>query len=143
VDKDNNMTRDTSFLGTGWSFPPEFSKRGKVSMVSAEEDIRQSLLILLSTSPGERVMQPSFGCGLKHHVYENIDESTITLLKDLITRAILFFEPRVKLEMILSDISESYEGKINFTIVYRVISTNTRHNIVYPFYLREGTDVQL
>jgi hypothetical protein len=112
-------------------------------MVSAEEDIRQSLLILLSTSPGERVMQPSFGCGLKHHVYENIDESTITLLKDLITRAILFFEPRVKLEMILSDISESYEGKINFTIVYRVISTNTRHNIVYPFYLREGTDVQL
>ncbi|GGX10454.1 MULTISPECIES: GPW/gp25 family protein [Undibacterium] len=137
------MTRDTSFLGTGWSFPPEFSKRGKVSMVSAEEDIRQSLLILLSTSPGERVMQPSFGCGLKHHVYENIDESTITLLKDLITRAILFFEPRVKLEMILSDISESYEGKINFTIVYRVISTNTRHNIVYPFYLREGTDVQL
>jgi hypothetical protein len=88
-------------------------------------------------------MQPSFGCGLKHHVYENIDESTITLLKDLITRAILFFEPRVKLEMILSDISESYEGKINFTIVYRVISTNTRHNIVYPFYLREGTDVQL
>ncbi len=137
------MTRDTSFLGTGWSFPPEFSKRGKVSMVSAEEDIRQSLLILLSTSHGERVMQPSFGCGLKHHVYENIDESTITLLKDLITRAILFFEPRVKLEMILSDISESYEGKINFTIVYRVISTNTRHNIVYPFYLREGTDVQL
>lgn len=137
------MTRDTSFLGTGWSFPPEFSKRGKVSMVSAEEDIRQSLLILLSTSPGERVMQPSFGCGLKHHVYENIDESTITLLKDLITRAILFFEPRVKLEMILSDISESYEGKINFTIVYRVISTNTRHNIVYPFYLREGSDVQL
>ncbi len=137
------MTRDTSFLGTGWSFPPEFSKRGKVSMVSAEEDIRQSLLILLSTSPGGRVMQPSVGCGLKHHVYENIDESTITLLKDLITRAILFFEPRVKLEMILSDISESYEGKINFTIVYRVISTNTRHNIVYPFYLREGTDVQL
>nr|WP_315481736.1 GPW/gp25 family protein [uncultured Undibacterium sp.] len=137
------MSQDNSFLGTGWSFPPEFSRRGKVSMVSAEEDIKQSLLILLSTSPGERVMQPTFGCGLKHHVYENIDESTVTLLKDLITRAILFFEPRVKLEMILSDASAAYEGRLDFTIMYRIISTNTRHNIVYPFYLREGSDVQL
>jgi phage baseplate assembly protein W len=137
------MSQDNSFLGTGWSFPPEFSRRGKVSMVSAEEDIKQSLLILLSTSPGERVMQPTFGCGLKHHVYENIDESTITILKDLITRAILFFEPRVKLEMILSDASAAYEGRLDFTIMYRIISTNTRHNIVYPFYLREGSDVQL
>lgn len=137
------MSQDNSFLGTGWSFPPEFSRRGKVSMVSAEEDIKQSLLILLSTSPGERVMQPTFGCGLKHHVYENIDESTVTILKDLITRAILFFEPRVKLEMILSDASAAYEGRLDFTIMYRIISTNTRHNIVYPFYLREGSDVQL
>ncbi|MBC3832636.1 GPW/gp25 family protein [Undibacterium amnicola] len=137
------MSQDNSFLGTGWSFPPEFSRRGKVSMVSAEEDIKQSLLILLSTSPGERVMQPTFGCGLKHHIYENIDESTITILKDLITRAILFFEPRVKLEMILSDASAAYEGRLDFTIMYRIISTNTRHNIVYPFYLREGSDVQL
>jgi len=137
------MSQDNSFLGTGWNFPPEFSRRGKVSMVSAEEDIKQSLLILLSTSPGERVMQPTFGCGLKHHVYENIDESTITILKDLITRAILFFEPRVKLEMILSDASAAYEGRLDFTIMYRIISTNTRHNIVYPFYLREGSDVQL
>ena len=137
------MDQDTSFLGTGWSFPPEFSKRGKVVMVSAEEDIKQSLLILLSTSPGERVMQPSFGCGLKHHVYENINESTITILKDLIARAILFFEPRVKLETIIVDTSSAYEGVLHFDIVYRIIATNTRHNIVYPFYLREGSDVQL
>lgn len=137
------MNQNVSFLGTGWNFPPEFSKRGKVIMVSAEEDIRQSLLILLSTSPGERVMQPNFGCGLKTQVYENINESTVTILKDLIARAILFYEPRVILENIVTDISDAYEGKLNFTIFYTIISTNTRHNIVYPFYLREGTDVQL
>jgi phage baseplate assembly protein W len=77
-----NMNQNISFLGTGWNFPPEFSKRGNVIMVSAEEDIRQSLFILLSTSPGERVMQPNFGCGLKNQVYENINESTVTILKD-------------------------------------------------------------
>jgi phage baseplate assembly protein W len=137
------MSADLSFLGTGWSFPPEFSKRGAVQMVDAEEDIRQSLLILLSTNPGERVMQPSFGCGLKSKVYENINESSVTILKDLIKRAILFFEPRVVLESISADTSNAYEGQLNFMISYRVISTNTRHNIVYPFYFREGTDVQL
>ncbi|PRC93449.1 Phage baseplate assembly protein W [Solimicrobium silvestre] len=112
-------------------------------MVSAEKDIKQSLLIILSTNLGERVMQPSFGCGLKSQIYENINESTLTVLKDLIQRAILFYEPRVKLESIYTDISAAYEGRLDFTIVYDIITSNTRHNIVYPFYLREGTDVQL
>jgi len=137
------MDTDLSFLGTGWSFPPEFSKRGVVKMVSAEEDIKQSLRILLATTPGERVMQPSFGCELKSQIYETLNESTITILKDLIRRAILFFEPRVLLESIVADSSLAQEGRLDFTIVYTVISTNTRHNIVYPFYFREGTDVQL
>jgi len=135
------MDIDLSFLGTGWHFPPEFSRRGQVSMVSAEEDIRQSLLILLGTTPGERVMQPTFGCGLKSQVYENINESTITILKDLIKRAILFFEPRVILHSIEIDQSSSYEGYLRIHLHYSIISTNTRHNIVYPFYFREGTDV--
>jgi len=134
---------DLSFLGTGWRFPPEFSRRGKVHMVSAEEDIRESLRILLGTTPGERVMQPSFGCGLKRHVHEVINESTITILKDVIQRAILFFEPRVTLDRILHDSGMEIEGRLDFNIHYTIISTNTRHNIVYPFYLREGTDVQL
>jgi phage baseplate assembly protein W len=137
------VEKESAFLGTGWSFPPTFSKRGTVHLVSAEEDIRQSLLILLGTNPGERVMQPSFGCGVKSQVYENINESTLTVLKDLIQRAILFYEPRVIVQTIQADTSEAYEGKLIFLIDYRIISTNTRHNIVYPFYLREGTDVQL
>lgn len=136
------MDTDISFLGTGWSFPPEFSKRGAARMVSADEDIHQSLHILLSTTPGERVMQPSFGCGLKSHVYDSINESTITILKDLMRRAILFFEPRVLLESIEADASNAIEGRLEFIIVYTIISSNTRHNIVFPFYLREGSDVQ-
>lgn len=137
------MDKDTSFLGTGWSFPPEFSRRGSVRMVSADEDIHQSLLILLGTSLGERVMQPSFGCGLRSHVYDNINASTVTVLKDLIARAILFYEPRVVLDSIDTDMAGAYDGRLDFRLVYHVISTNARHNMVYPYYLREGTDVQM
>jgi len=137
------MKEDLSFLGSGWSFPPEFSRRGKVRVVSGEEDICQSLLILLGTTPGERVMQPSFGCGLKSHVYDSINENTVTVLKDVIQRAILFFEPRVTVESIVANSSDAYHGRLDFLIVYTIISTNTRHNIVYPFYFREGSDVQI
>ena len=137
-----DIDTDISFLGTGWSFPPEFSIRAGVRMVSAEEDIRQSLLIVLATDPGERVMRPAFGAGIKQQIYENIDETTITILKDAIKRAILFFEPRVVVEAIVADTTLAMEGRLNFSIDYTIITTNTRHNIVYPFYCLEGSDVQ-
>lgn len=137
------MDTDVSFLGTGWSFPPEFSIRAGVRMVSAEEDIRQSLHIVLATAPGERVMRPDFGAGVKQQIYENIDETTVTVLKDAIRRAILFFEPRVVLEAISADTAMAMEGRLDFSIDYTIISTNSRHNIVYPFYCLEGSDVQL
>ena len=75
------MSMDTkSFLGTGWAFPPTFSSRANVAaMVSDEEDIHQSLRILLSTIPGERVHKPRFGCGIHKMVYEKMDSSTETL----------------------------------------------------------------
>lgn len=88
-------------------------------------------------------MQPSFGCGLKSHVYDTINHSTVTVLKDLIARAILFYEPRVVLDAIDADMTLAYEGRLDFRLSYHVISTNARHNIVYPYYLREGTDVQM
>lgn len=137
------MDTDISFLGTGWSFPPEFSIRAGVRMVSAEEDIRQSLHIVLGTAPGERVMRPSFGAGIKQHVFDNIDETTVTILKDAIERAILFFEPRVVVDVIHADAALALEGRLDFRIEYTIISTNTRHNIVYPYYCLEGSDVQL
>jgi hypothetical protein len=137
------MDTDISFLGTGWSFPPEFSIRAGVRMVSAEEDIRQSLHIVLATAPGERVMRPAFGAGIKQQVYESINATTITILKDTIRRAILFYEPRVVVEAIVADTALALEGRLDFLIDYTIISTNTRHNIVYPFYCLEGTDVQL
>ena len=134
---------DKAFLGTGWSFPPEFNRLAhKVKMVSQEEDIRQSLWILFSTTPGERIMQPVYGCGLKAMVFENINESIETEIKDIIEQAILFFEPRITLNRVDLDTSEIVNGLLKIMLEYTVRSTNSRSNMVYPFYLQEGTYIR-
>lgn len=137
---------DKDFLGIGWSFPPRFHKHANsigVKMVAEEEDIGESLKILLSTVPGERIMQPGYGCGLQAMVFETINESTITELKDLIERAVLFFEPRITLESVDIDTEESLEGRLKIQLNYTVRKTNTRSNIVYPFYYLEGSQVRV
>lgn len=133
---------DKTFLGTGWAFPPRFTSRGAV-MVAAEQDIRESLLILLSTTPGERVMQPAYGCGLKIHVFDMINESSIAVIKDVVRKAILFFEPRVILDKIDVQDVDILHGKINIHLHYRVRTTNNRYNLVYPFYFNEATNIEM
>ncbi len=136
------MNTKKAYLGTGWSFPPNFDSEGKtITMVSAEKDIEQSLEILLSTSLGERVMQPEYGCNLRDYQFENMDSSLIGFIKDLVERAILFYESRIKLERV--DITEldSFElvqGVLRITVHYMIEGTNTRNNYVYDFYLREA-----
>ena len=139
------MGVDKSFLGTGWSFPPAFNKKGAVNTVTAEDDIQESLHILLSTTPGERVMQPTYGCGLKSRIFEDINESTVTDIRDLVARAILFFESRVSVERVTIDLESDddfRQGLVKINILYTVRATNNRHNMVYPFYFTEGTNVK-
>jgi phage baseplate assembly protein W len=135
---------DQSFLGTGWSFPPEFDPVARKSrMVSADEDIRESLRILLSTAPGERVMNPSFGCGLKTRVFDTVSASMITEVKDMVERAILFYEPRITLNGIDVVVRDALGGILDIDIRYTVRSTNTRSNMVYPFHYLEATNANV
>jgi len=140
------MANDQSkaFLGRGWSFPPQFERSDevlKLQMVSLEEDIRESLAILLATLPGERVMQPSFGCGLNALVFDNVSQSSITKITDLVERAILFFETRITLENLEVLVDDESKGLIQIHLDYTIRTINTRSNFVYPFYFQEGTDI--
>ncbi|HEY5749067.1 MAG TPA: GPW/gp25 family protein [Chryseolinea sp.] len=131
------MSEDHSFLGTGWSFPPTFDNTSaQVAMLSGEDDIESSLQILLSTALGERIMQPKFGCNLSDMVFENLDVTLQTEMKNRIEKAILFYEPRVDLEGIALTPDET-GGLIIIDVRYIVRATNTRGNLVYPFYLTE------
>lgn len=113
----------------------------EVRTAEGDEDIRQSLVILLGTRPGERPMHPTFGCGLNDFVFELLDESLRTEIADVVERAILFFEPRISLEAVAVRIDDPEAGRLSIHLDYRVRATNTRSNLVYPFYLREGTNL--
>ncbi|MEO1652938.1 MAG: GPW/gp25 family protein [Bacteroidota bacterium] len=127
----------------GWKFPPTFDKHTKsVEMVSEEADIQESLHILLSTRPGERIMLPEYGCDTYALVFEAIDATNISVMKRMIERAILYFEPRITLNEVKISFVEETEGLLNIDLDYTIRKTNTRSNMVYPFYVLEGTDVR-
>jgi len=135
------MAGKIPFLGTGWAFPPTFDKAKKtVLMTSDEDDINCSLEILLSTSLGERIMQPTYGCDLKPLLFDPIDTSLKAYMKDLIKTAILYHEPRIKLNNIKLE-DRPNDGVIEISLEYTIRSTNSRYNFVYPFYLNEGTNI--
>ena len=131
-----------SFLGTGWKFPPSFDiERKEVAMVSDEQDIEESLVIILNTSVGERIMRPDFGSKLNESVFDVINGITMEVLKDSIQSAILNFEPRVTLNDVLFNLEKEHEGVLEIELVYTIRSINIRTNIVFPFYFKEGTNV--
>jgi uncharacterized protein len=141
-----DITGDRAFLGRGWSFPPTFDRAvGGIRMLEQEADIVSSLEILLSTARGERIMVPQYGCNLDELVFEALDTRMRTLMADKIESAILYHEPRIELESVrVSDSPETkLEGIVLIEIAYRVKTTNSRFNFVFPFYRDEGTDINL
>ncbi|GAB5419074.1 MAG: GPW/gp25 family protein [Crocinitomicaceae bacterium] len=136
------MAQNNAFLGRGWSFPPTFEKsREEVNMVSEEQDIHESIEIILSTKLGERIMKPKFGCNLDDLLFSSIDLSLITYISSLVETSILLFEPRIDLNRVNIDTSNELEGYVNIELDYTIRTTNSRRNLVYPFYRGEGTDV--
>lgn len=135
---------DKDFLGRGWSFPPTFNLgTNGVEMLEEEADVASSLEILLSTAQGERVMLPQYGCNMDELIFESLDTRIKTLMVDKIESAILYHEPRVQVESVTLDESRELEGVVLIEIIYRVKSTNSRFNFVYPYYRLEGTDINL
>jgi phage baseplate assembly protein W len=138
-----NNQEGKEFLGRGWGFPPSFDKsEQKTEMTSNREDIERSLEILLGTRKGERVMRPDYGCNLDEMVFESFNLSIKTYLADMVETAILYHEPRIEPLEISIDDSFIYEGRLMIEIDYMIRATNSRFNMVYPFYLEEGTEIQ-
>jgi len=141
----NNSESSFSFLGTGWSFPPRFVKgkdSGEVLMTSDEDDIAASLRILFGTVCGERFLNPKYGLDMQALLFEPFGTTMKTLIKDRIKTAILIYEARINLLSLEVDTSELTEGRVNIIIDYAVRATNSRYNLVYPFYLNDGNELR-
>ncbi|WP_456314712.1 GPW/gp25 family protein [Pseudomonas shirazensis] len=136
------MENEQTFLGIGWSFPPEFKGKTKgVTMLTDEEDIKSSLEILLSTKIGERIMQPKYGCNMDELLFSPLNQTLKTFVSDLIKTAILYHEPRIDVEKIDITKGDELSGELLVLIDFSVRATNSRINMVYPFYKLEGTDL--
>ena len=137
------MAKEKTFLGIGWKFPPTFDKETTtIQMVSDDQDIKESLHILLSTRPGERTMLPDYGCDMNFLVFEAIDSTVLNKARKNIEKAILFFEPRITIGEIDFNTEQFDQGVLLVNLTFTIKKTNTRSNMVYPFYILEGTEVR-
>lgn len=123
------------FLGKGWKFPLEIDKRGGVALSQYEDKIRESILIILGTAKGERVMRPDFGCDIHDFAFSVLNTSTLTLIQSSVKEALVLWEPRIEVLSIEIFKERLNEGILLISIDYKVRKTNTEFNLVYPFYL--------
>lgn len=124
----------SKFAGVGWQFPIQIQD-GKIAATQSEEAVRQSIWMILGTTPGERPMRPDFGCGIHELVFAPVNPSTLGQLASEVQQALIRWEPRID---VISVTAEPVPGKpqeIAIAIDYRVRANNSRFNLVYPFYL--------
>ena len=135
--------QSNDFIGTGWKFPIEFRKNLKtVVMLTGEEDIKNSLDVLFATNVGERIMHANYGTALQTFLFMPINKSTLTYMQAIISDEILFNEPRIVLNNIEIESSVEQNGRLDIIIDYKVTATNNRYNYVYPFYLKEASNLE-
>ncbi len=127
-----------TFIGRGIAFPMRVDHTGSIAMVSGPEDIDRSIVMVLSTAKGERLMRPQFGCAIWEQLFEPINANTLGLMAQGVRDAVNQWEPRVELEDVSTTADESGQGRVLIDITYRVRATNDRRNLVYPFYTIPG-----
>ncbi len=131
---------DKTFLGQGWAFPVGTDTSGEIALVAHEEDVRQAIRLILGTSKGERVMRPDFGAGLHNLVFEPLNTTTMALVQHRVEEALVTWEPRID-NITVQVSADPPRGRLLIELHYRVRTTNTFYNLVYPFYLLEGEQI--
>ena len=124
-------------LGFGMEFPIRIDQAGGLAVVTDEEKVRQSILAILSTAKGERVMRPDFGCDIHSFVFAILDTSNLTMIKSAVRGALVRWEPRIDVGEI--DLTVAGDGnRVEINVHYTIRITNFSANLVYPFYLQTG-----
>jgi phage baseplate assembly protein W len=127
------------FLGIGWKFPLQVTPRGAIATSNEEQRIEESILLILSTAPGERLMLPDFGCGIHDMVFAPNDSGTVTKVIDLVRRSLTKYEPRIDVIEVTAETSSEQPNLLLIRVDYRIRDNNSMQNLVYPFFINEGT----
>jgi len=123
------------FLGVGWTSPVKLNENGQIKMARYEDCVRQSILMILGTAKGERIMRPDFGCGMHDLVFANNSPGTIGQVISEVRQALIQWEARIDLLEVDAYPDETQPNRLLIQINYQVRTTNNRFNLVYPFYL--------
>lgn len=137
ADRDPRDTGRRPHLGVGWAFPVK-PVAGKLTWARYEDDVEQAIDIVLRTSPGERVMEPQFGAGLRDYVFAGNSPVTHRRVEESVRRALVDFEPRITVEQVRARADDDEPNLMEVEIDYVVRRSNTAFNRVFPFYLNEA-----
>lgn len=129
-----------SFLGRGWKFPVKVDEQnGRVLVSEYEEDIVEAIRIIIMTRKGERVMRPDFGCEIHDHLFDVIDYTMLKQMEGKVQNALIYWEPRITDIEVTAEANPEHENLVDIHIAYVVRTTNNPFNLVYPFYINEGS----
>ena len=131
------MTQGPDIVGTGWSFPLGINSAGGISLSSSSNDIEQAIGIIVSTSPGERVMRPTFGCRVHELVFAPSTDDTLNLARQFVEEALAMWEPRIDVVEVDASFNRDDIRMMDIQISYTVRATKDERTLVYPFYLIE------
>ena len=133
---------ENNYLGSGWSFPVTFTAGNyQLNLSSYESNINDSIDIILQTRMGDRILEPRFGTGLQQFIFRKMDESLKGEIADVVKMSLLHNEPRITVKEVEVEFPDVRKGLVSICIKYVYNQTNTRHNYVFPFHLKEGTNL--
>jgi uncharacterized protein len=127
------------FLGVGWKFPIQVTPGGQMAQARSTQRIEESVYLILSTARGERVMLPDFGCGIHDLVFAPNNVSTVTAVSHVVRTALVSYEPRIDVLDVTVETAPEQPNLLLIRIDYRIRANNAIGNLVYPFYINEGT----
>jgi phage baseplate assembly protein W len=129
------MNASPAFLGRGWAYPVQPGPTGALGLRAGADQVAQSIWLILDTDPGERVMRPSFGCGLRRYLMQPNTSATRALIRREVELALGNFEPRIQLTALAVDADADDPALVLVRIGYVTVRDQRPGNLVYPFYL--------
>ncbi|MEY3299093.1 MAG: hypothetical protein RLZZ597_2353 [Cyanobacteriota bacterium] len=129
-----NETKPAAHLGQGWAFPVRTTVQGGIPLSAADQNLMESIRVLLRTRIGERVYRPDYGCRLAEMTFAPMNTDTLLLVRLHVQEALERWEPRIVLDQVLAE-PDLENGRVNIVILYQVKETHQRRSVVYPFYL--------
>lgn len=135
------MSNDKDFLGKGFRFPVAVNLNGGVSSSVLEENVRQSIFIILGTAPGERLMRPDFGCRIHDLMFAPNTDITAARAEVYCEEAIYKYEPRIDKVTCRAGANSDAPNRLDVKIEYVIAGKHEKRNLVFPFYLRTDEEI--